>query len=152
MKLGFTGTREALPQEQAEALAGLLARLGPEIKEAHHGDCVGADEMFDRLVVVMGKKRVIHPPLDDRYRAFCGQDCTDPTLIFIVPAKDYIARNHDIVNFTDRMIAVPRYEEDHPSSKRSGTWATVRYAAKQKKPTWVVMPWGEIQTRGMPGG
>src|SRR5258706_311318 len=54
----------------------------------------------------------------------------------MLPAKDYIARNHDIVDDTDILYACP----DGPEKVRSGTWATIRYALKQKKKVVIFHP------------
>ena len=55
MKLGFTGTRRGMTSDQQIRVTLLVAELGP--KEAHHGDCVGADaefhEQFKYLATVM---------------------------------------------------------------------------------------------------
>jgi hypothetical protein len=120
MKIGFTGTKEALTQYQKDTLTELIKELSPT--EAHHGDCIGADSFFDSVCKDLGIKRVIHPPEVDRYRAFCdGEE--------ILPEKAYLKRNHDIVDAVDMMLATPKDSE----VLRSGTWATVRYSKKKGK-------------------
>lgn len=47
--------------------------------------------------------------------------------------------NRDIVAETDELIATPKgFQEE----RRSGTWATVRYALKARKPVTVIWPDG----------
>lgn len=50
-------------------------------------------------------------------------------------------RNHDIVDATEWLIATPKKFEEI----RSGTWATVRYAKKVKKPVTIIWPDGSIE-------
>lgn len=46
-----------------------------EIARAHHGDCMGADKQFHELAKELGATViVVHPPEDDKKRAFCKGD------------------------------------------------------------------------------
>ena len=92
-----------------------------EISEVHHGDCIGADEAIHNICCE-NYKIVIHPPNNPSMRAFCYSEC-------ILYEKDYLDRNKNIVDKTDMLIAFPGSTE----VKRSGTWATVRYARKKNK-------------------
>lgn len=66
-------------------------------------------------------------------------------MLIVLPAKDYLARNHDIVDAAGLLIAAP----SGPAEKRrSGTWATVRHARKQGTRIWIVLPSGEIAVEG----
>ena len=58
-----------------------------------------------------------------------------------LPPKDYLDRNHDIVDQTDLLIATPK---ENTEVLRSGTWATIRYAKKINKPTWIIETNGNI--------
>ena len=106
--------------------------------EFHHGDCIGADrQAHDLMRVTFPFTCVIHghPPINDRKRAFCKCDMW-------YEAKDYIPRNHAIVDATDRLLAVTRtYDEE----QRSGTWATIRYAIKVGKPVFIIRPDGVVR-------
>ena len=55
------------------------------------------------------------------------------------PAKDYLVRNHDIVDVCDVLVATPGQKEEQI---RSGTWATIRYARKIRKQIIIVYPDG----------
>ena len=57
--------------------------------------------------------------------------------------KPPLDRNRDIVDACDVLIATPK---DFVEELRSGTWATVRYARKQRKPLVIVWPNGETTT------
>lgn len=99
-----------------------------------HGDCIGADEIAHSIVREYKSARVqIFPPLSGTFRANCNFDS-------IMPEKEYIERNHDIVDSSDFMIACPNGEE----KVRSGTWATIRYARKQNKRIVIIKPDGNI--------
>jgi|SRR6266542_723578 len=45
----------------------------------------------------------------------------------------YKYRNKQMVNRATELVAVPRYRESHPLSRRSGTWQTIKLARKQNK-------------------
>lgn len=107
--------------------------------EFHHGDCVGADEKAHNIVrqVLADCTIFIHPPKNSSKRAGCEGD-------FVFAVKEYLERNKDIVNGTDRMIATPQEFEEQ---QRSGTWSTVRYAEKCGTIVYVILPDGLIRMR-----
>lgn len=78
---------------------------------------------------------VIHPPKDESKRAFSIAD-------EVRGAKPYLQRNKDIVDETDVLIATPKGNEEE---LRSGVWATIRYARKQKKKIVIIFPDGSIK-------
>lgn len=139
MKIGFTGTRRGMSASQEKVLYDTFETLlFGEYNEFHHGDAVGADATAHLLVWTFfkGVVIVIHPPIKTYYRAWC------PNWSFMHKSKDYIVRDHDIVNSTDILIATPETEYE---VQRSGTWATVRYAKKKEKPIVIIYPSGIIQ-------
>jgi len=119
---------------QRERVESLLCLLGG--KEFHHGDCIGADEEAGVIAALAGYKVVVHPPEDAKARAFTFGD------IMLAPLP-YLQRNHEIVDVTDVLIAVPDSEKN--IKRGSGTWATVRYAVKVGKPVRIVLPDGLVQ-------
>ena len=153
IKVGFTGTKNGMDADQKAELVVLFTRLVGEYDEIdfHHGDCVGADAQAARLVDLVRRnlirefgpnpscrvKIVCHPgyppnhPEVDKYRAFttCNDEIREP--------KPFIARDHDIVDETDEMIATPVSEVEE---RASGTWTTVRYARKREKKVTVLNP------------
>lgn len=136
MKIGFTGTREIdLPIAQRSALITMLDRW-KGAKEFHHGDCKGADEFaawaaYFRLIPI-----VVHPPSIHNERIFWPPSRS----LRIEPTKPSLKRNHDIVEATDILIAMPKTRHE----ELSGTWATVRYARKLKKPICFIWPEGDV--------
>lgn len=132
MKLGFTGTQSGMNVMQMERFLVAV----PMLTEFHHGDCIGADAQAANLVQQHFPNVTIigHPPINPCKRAFFESDISwEP--------KDYLVRNHEIVDEADLMIATP-YEENE--QRRSGTWATVRYARKIGKPIWIILPTGVV--------
>jgi hypothetical protein len=132
MKLGFTGTRNAITLPQSAQLPTTFRYLKPT--EFHHGDCIGADNAAHTLAVWLDIHPIhIHPPSNPIFRAFCHGDVMHPEF-------DYLIRNHMIVDQTEHLLAVP----NGPEEQRSGTWATVRYARKIGRPVTIIMPNGAI--------
>jgi len=131
-KVGFTGARQGMTEYQKNTVKNLLMAGQPT--EFHHGDCVGADADAHVLAVRAGIKTVGHPPDISDNRAFCGVNILRET-------KPYLDRNHDIVDETDLLIACPMRAEE---VRRSGTWATVRYARKLGRMILIVYPSGRM--------
>ena len=128
MKVGFTGTRSGMTARQMLALAKFLGQYQSRITEFHHGDCVGADAEAHEIVESFLGVNVIyvHPPNDERYRAFKHSP-------HIAEPRGYLVRNHDIVNSVDRMLAAPKQIECPSNLRGQGTWATIVYAEKHRK-------------------
>lgn len=70
MRIGFTGTRDVLTDQQKQSLIQLLAEYRPA--EFHHGDCVGADAEVHAIVqrYCTMARIIIHPPSNLAMRAF----------------------------------------------------------------------------------
>lgn len=143
MIVGFTGTREGLTRQQDNVLDE-MANLGEFGGENHHGDCVGADEEFDYFARRYSGSVVIHPPEDDRLRAFChlkdyGWGNGDWDNVTVLEPKPYLERNRDIVDGCDRLIACPKEPKGYASG---GTGYTIDYAVKVGKPVTIIWPDG----------
>jgi hypothetical protein len=142
VNIGITGTRSAATRQQLEALGSLLEAFYPI--QLHHGDCVGVDEQAHDMAEDLRMnchedhyEIVIHPPNNKKFRAFCKGD-------IILPPKEYLERNKDIVRSCHFLIAVPKEMEEN---LRSGTWATVRFAIKTKTPVIVIYPDGSKEMK-----
>lgn len=148
MKIGFTGTQIGMTRKQKNSFFQLIAKITArewinEVIVFNHGDCVGADAQAHHLTVEVWKfnnfrssdaKVVIHPPKNSYKRAFCkAKEIREP--------KEYIERNHIIVDESDILIATPK---EFDEQLRSGTWATVRYARKKNKRVYIINPDGTI--------
>lgn len=134
MKIGFTGTQQGITPPQFDLLVEVLQELH-ELTEAHHGDCHGADFEFSNIVdAIFGHGKIhCHPPEDNKKRAFARVDVMNKALPFLV-------RNHNIVDSTEILIACPKEQAE---ILRSGTWATIRYARKQKGIIVILYPDGK---------
>ena len=135
MNIGFTGTRKGMTEYQKDVLDKMFwvwSRLEPQEIKFHHGGCVGADEQAHYLATKYGMTSVCHWPTDRKFVApITPHEHRDP--------KPYLDRNHDIVDETDYLIACPKSEVE---IRRSGTWATVRYARKIGRPLLLIPPEG----------
>jgi hypothetical protein len=130
MKIGFTGTRRGMAQAQNASFWYWLAGEG----EFHHGDCTGSDEQAHIMARGSMFRIVVHPPTDDKNRAFCiGDETRDPL--------PYLDRNRNIVDETEVLVATPAEDEEQ---LRSGTWSTIRYARKQGKRVVIIYPDGRV--------
>lgn len=132
MKIGVTGTRFGCTAEQLYQLTGLIQNLKMIDSELHHGDCIGVDAEAHAIARTLEMDVIIHPPIDEKLRAFCKGD-------FSLLAKTHFSRNRDIVNISDILIGVPKAMIELPSG---GTWYTINYARKQKKRYIVIWPDG----------
>lgn len=138
MRIGFTGTQDGMTRAQRAAVFDELPKA-TEDHEVHHGCCVGADAEFHDLVEQWLPCRIVgHPPLNTSKMAKLG--CDD----FMEP-MEYLARNRQIVEHSQVLIAAPKGAEE----LRSGTWSTVRYARKRGVPVTIVWPDGAV-TRETP--
>jgi hypothetical protein len=138
IKIGFTGTQRGMSLSQHDALRGFLlgATLGYENAEFHHGDCIGADAQAHDIAYSLRLSLVIHPPEDDKKRAWKGSTAS---AIRIFPVLDYRDRNRMIVSSTDLLVAAPKMFKEE---QRSGTWMTIRMARIAKKPVFIIWPDG----------
>ena len=134
--IGFTGTRDGMTINQRTVFSNLIEELQPI--RFRHGDCIGADAEAHYIISKTECYIHIHPPEICKFRAFCQKGV-------VHDEKEYIERNHDIVDASNTLIACPK-EMTEPKQKKGGdTWATIRYARKQRDTkTIVILPDGTI--------
>lgn len=133
MIVGFTGTQNGMTALQKVKVKYLLIDLKATV--LHHGDCVGADTDAHSIAKELNIKIHLHPPINPSKRSFCKADNSEQE-------KEYLERNHDIVDCSDVLIAIPKgFQEE----LRSGTWATIRYAKKTGKEVYIILPNGELK-------
>lgn len=150
MIIGFTGTQSGLVQFQIDKVLEIFE--SSKITELLHGDCIGADEMANKLALNFGVKIfTIFPPDNPKKRAFCFdvnqlskhlRQITPYTphgnvQVRWMPIEPYLERNKRIVDSCNFLIACPK---EHTHSVRSGTWSTIRYAWKVKKDLIIIPP------------
>lgn len=138
MKVGFTGTRNGMTEAQKCSFTALIAELN--ITELHHGDCVGADDDAANLAREVDYREPCrihcHPPVDEKLRAWNRYAWET------YPAKTHFARNRDIVDMTDALIAIP-WVRPLPSS--GGTVYTINYARKIGRRVMIIWPDGTVE-------
>lgn len=137
LTVGFTGTREGMTAAQRTTLSLLLALIRPA--RFVHGDAIGADGQADAAARLLGIERMAMPCTLSRQRAYCATELLWPE---ILPP---LARNRRLAGEVHLLLAAPREAREE---RRSGTWATVRYAEALHKPVLVLEPDGRIQPRG----
>lgn len=137
MRIGFTGTRSGMTDQQKASFLKFLESIPPNGPEGFwfaHGDCVGADDDAATIVHESGRGCITcHPPSDEKLRAF------NPYSTETLPVKTYFARNRDIVDSCDRLVVCPR---EMKRENRGGTWYTHDYAQKKGKPALIIWPDG----------
>ena len=137
--VGFTGCRTGAPGRNWEKmLASLLRRIRWRLGDIclidlvfHHGDCIGSDAKAHKVADSTGCRIVIHPPENPKSRAYCSTATAS-----VRAPKTYLQRNHDIVDSSKILIAVPK--DPNREVLRSGTWATIRYARKKGVPVYML--------------
>jgi len=127
---GFTGSRRGLTKIQRKALHQVME---PLTGWWHHGDCRGGDAESHKIALSLGLLVELHPPANPNYRARC-EGAT-----IVRPVTDFLERNHDIVDATERLIAAPFEMKE---MLRAGTWATVRYGRSLGRPITLIFPDG----------
>lgn len=133
--IGFTGTQQGMSNAQLETLRKLLDSVDAiSGQEFHHGDCIGADAQAFQIAKQLDYVTVCHPPLNPSKRAFTQNSRQ-------LPVKPYLDRNRDIVDASEMLIATPKGMQEE---LRSGTWATIRYACRQRKPIQIIWPDGTV--------
>ena len=138
MKVGFTGTRQGMTDDQYATFIKVVDRLytGLDVREWHDGDCVGADDEAHNYVENFPGVYVhVHPSNLFRQRAYNSSD-------FEHAEMPPLTRNEIIVDSVDVMIATPSGETE--IMRGSGTWATIRYARKTRTHLIIIWPNGEF--------
>jgi len=149
MDVVFTGTRNGTTPEQAGSIATALRELR-ELKDLHHGACVGADEHFHLLGTESRAKDIyIYPAFKPGHamRAVCHNSIDYWQLMNMPMPIDPLYRNRYMLKtVNDRkedciLIACPRGNREE---LRSGTWATIRYARKIGMRVGIIWPDGVV--------
>lgn len=150
MVIGFTGSQSGMTEFQEQVFSEILHIHN--VTELHHGDCIGSDEIANKIAL---RENItiftIHPPSNYNRRAFCFDDQQltkfnhvqtewkdyDDAKVRWCPVKPYLERNRNIVDTVEMLIATPK---EYHHTLRSGTWATIRYAWQTKKHVVIIPP------------
>lgn len=140
MIIGFTGSRHGMTDYQAVIFEGFIGK----VDSFHHGGCQGCDVQAARIVskAFLIKPRIVcHPgPVNDPCQEESGVDDEKRE------PKTHFARNRDIVNECDELIATPNYMDSITPDTRGGTAYTVNYARKVGKRVTIILPNGSIES------
>lgn len=132
--VALTGARHGMTDEQRILVWQFLEKH--DVYQCRHGDCLGADKEFHDLSLGLEIPIIIHPPISTSNRAWCsGSNVT------VLDERPYLVRNHAMVDAVDVLLVTP-YEARE--QRRSGSWATWRYAIKKKRRTFLFTPCGRV--------
>lgn len=149
--LGFTGTRKGLSPQQRESLVNFLYDHQPT--HFHHGACVGADE--EAVLLIRESRHIFGDPIIEAHPGhqrpgLANPYLSHPAMTFSAihhPPQHYFTRNEAIVDASDMVVACP-----DAGRARGGTWYTVAYAWRAKKPCLILWPDGGDTLRKPPSG
>lgn len=130
-QVGFTGTRRGMNDYQRINLRRFFSLLERNYNtKCHHGNCIGADEEFNRIALTFGFWTIAHrpdnPTLESRIQS-C--EVRDPL--------PYLVRNKVIVRSSQVMVIAPLEMEEQ---QRGGTWSTYRYTKELNVPYLLLLP------------
>jgi len=125
MMLMLTGTQKGMTNYQKRYVIKFVKYWNDAdiIENVRHGDCIGADAQFHNIVrrVNPDIHIIIHPCNIEKKRAFCRG------AYHICNPQEPLQRNINMVNIAPIVLVTPAEREE---VRRSGTWATYRYAHK----------------------
>lgn len=130
MKIGVTGTRSGMNEQQKYDVTEWLIHNFKDGDELHHGDCIGVDTEVAWIAKRIGYKVWCHPPVETK---LCGNAPSD---VYHAPYS-YFKRNRNIVDAVDYLMVVP-YQDQRQDN--GGTWYTYDYAVKKNKDLRVFYP------------
>jgi hypothetical protein len=115
------------------------------MREFHHGGCMGADSQAHNAVCVYSHNRqtVVHVHPSNLAKTQARDDwgsITDGLRIVVAQRYAPLLRNRHIVDAaasTGMLIAAPRTLDEE---LRSGTWSAIRYARKEGVPVCLLDP------------
>jgi len=137
MRIGVTAAR-ALNERGEQNITAALADVAGTAEMVITGGAIGGDAFAARCAHGLRLwVRTIFPlsvkEVDPDWRLY-ADEAEGP--------YEYRERNERIVDQCSVLYAFPAFPEDHPRSRRSGTWLTIRMARKAGKPVklWVQDP------------
>lgn len=147
MKIGFSGTRQGMTNDQLLHVHMVLGDLrSAGAAQVTHGMCQGADHQFHEMAKALGYFTIGCPGVtaDGEPYLRANIEC-DLTL----PEKPYLVRNRYIVQESDLMIVTPKGKVEQ--YRGSGVWATIRYTRQAHKPLLICWPDGITQVERVDG-
>lgn len=141
MILTFTGTQQGMTPEQKDRVLRLMIIRRIHIQEIHVGGCIGADqEFYEMLTENQLAITTIWPSNIQSKHGIAVEHHRLHYPHMVQPEQPPLDRNKEMVNLSTHLLATPKeYEEE----LRSGTWATIRAAWKQRLVTTIILPNGK---------
>lgn len=137
--LTFSGTRNGMTESQLRACENILKALQPA--RVRHGGCHGADREFH--VIARDYPRYIHPGDRGQQLWAVKEGFLVPTRDFVFePTENHIQRDKLMIDLSTHVLATPKGVVEQ--MRGSGTWVSIRYAKKLKRPLFVVWPDGVV--------
>jgi hypothetical protein len=137
IKIGFTGNRHGLSEEQKENIKLILDKYKNII--VSHRDCVGSDTDFHNLCVTYREQHPeksleihIFPPDNPELRALRAFNECD----LLMKENSYLGRNLQIIKYSSFLIACPI--DKNKEELKSGTWSTIRQAQKRNVKIYIL--------------
>lgn len=137
--LGVSGSREALSEIWYPTVSERVYRA----KLAGYTRLVqGACKGIDEIALMAGRYHRLHThsilptmrgSLARTWKVYSDSYEESPA------GSSFLERDQLIVDQSDALLALPLYREDHPKSKRSGTWATIRMARRKAIPIRILV-------------
>lgn len=128
---------------QTHAVDALLKRLADKYPTRTlcglHGDCIGADAVFDAICKRRSIPVKVRPATTPRMRAGCDSEV-------IAEPRRPLVRNREIVADSDLLIACPTIR-----GSRQAVWATVQMMQRAGRPIYLVTYDGAIHFTGGKG-
>jgi hypothetical protein len=143
MNVSITATSAGLTEQQRMQFVDLCFALDEPIDELHHGDCIGGDDELDDLAARQGLCRMIvmHPASGSAAHKRAHANLRNwPYPRELRDPAPPIERDHIMVDSTELTIALPRSMQEE---RRSGTWATIRYAKRTGAHLAIIYPDGK---------
>lgn len=138
LTIGFTAARDLDDQGQ-EVIVNVLVTL-PHAGRYVTGGAIGGDAFIGRWLAVNrpDAEHLVIVPADrsrvDPWWLEPGIRCLTLVEVIEMPrGSTYADRNYRIMQESSMIDGFPGYPEDHPQSRRSGTWQTLRYARAARK-------------------
>jgi len=131
--IAFTGTRQGMTPIQRAVLRGMLRVV--ESTTFGHGCAVGADAEAHAIAKEEHYDIYGLPSNIEHQRAALTG------FIFLAKQAPPLKRNRALVDWCDYLYACPATMQE---IKRSGTWATIRYARQEGKEIVIVYPDGSL--------
>lgn len=152
IEVGFTGTRQGMTMAQHEAFRNAFFALASErVGRFHHGACKGADAEAAAIVrgFHLGTNIAAHPGRSAHDEEGDENPWLDKAALDDADeqyqTKTHFARNRDIVNAADVLMACPPCK---PLPDKGGTAFTVAFARKCGKRVIIVWPDGTVDDEG----